>query len=79
MGDPVSERAHYLAVGGEGRGDLFLIQQGRVEHLGLVRASWRRERPQPRDAGPQAPGRRVPGGFRRALARALTPAFALAL
>ncbi len=36
MGDPVSERSHYLAVKGDGTGDLFLIQGGRVEHLGLL-------------------------------------------
>ena len=36
MGDPVSERSHYLAVKGEGTGDLFLIQGGRVEHLGRL-------------------------------------------
>jgi len=79
MGDPVSERAHYLAVGGEGHGDLFLIQEGRVEHLGLVRAIWRGERPEPPETGPQAPARRAPGGLRRALAHALSLAFALAV
>lgn len=53
MGDPVSERAHYLAVRGEGSGDLFLIQGGRVEHLGFLRAAWRRARPEapPSDGG----------------------------
>ncbi len=68
MGDPVSERAHYLAVGGAGDGDLFLIQGGRVEHLGLVRASWR---PEPREATPPAPRRRPCDGLRRVLGLAL--------
>ncbi len=76
MGDPVSERAHYLAVGGAENGDLFLIQEGRVEHVGLVRAS---RRPEPREANPLAP-RRCPGDdLRRALGHALAVALALAV
>ena len=42
MGDPVSDRSYYLAIGGEGTGDLFLIQAGGVEHLGLLRSVRRR-------------------------------------
>ena len=52
MGDPVSERAHYLAVEGEGTGDFFLIQAGRVEPLGLVRAVRRRAKVPPRPTAP---------------------------
>ncbi|MBI4011293.1 MAG: hypothetical protein HY359_03210 [Candidatus Rokubacteria bacterium] len=76
MGDPVSERAHYLAVGGEGNGDLFLIQEGRVEHLGLVRAS---RRPEPREAEPPVTRHRPCDGLRRALGHALALALALAV
>jgi hypothetical protein len=80
MGDPVSERAHYLAVGYEGRGDLFLIQEeGRVEHLGLLRVVWRRRPPEPRETGPAAPEGRRPGGIRRMIASALGLFLALAV
>jgi hypothetical protein len=67
MGDPLSERAHYLAVRG-GTGDLFLIQAGRVEHLGLFRTvHWRATRAAradqaiPRPAPSSALGRAIAG------------------
>jgi len=79
MSDPVTERAHYLAVGGDGSGDLFLIQQGRVEHLGLLRLAWRRPRSESaRDTGPP-PEERTPGGLRRLIASALGLVLAITL
>ena len=42
MGDPVSERSHYLAVRGDRTGDLFLIESGRVQHMGQLNAVYRR-------------------------------------
>jgi hypothetical protein len=69
MGDPITERAHYLTVGGDGNEDLFLIQQGRVEHLGFVRVAWRRLQTESRDTGP--PEGRTPGGLRRLIASLL--------
>jgi hypothetical protein len=42
MGDPVSERSLYLAVRGDLTGDLFLIESGRVQHMGLLGAVCRR-------------------------------------
>jgi hypothetical protein len=42
MGEPVSERAHYM-VSGEtaGRADLLLFQDGRVQSSGLVPVIWK--------------------------------------
>lgn len=61
MGDPVSERAHYvLAVESGAPADLFLIQDGRLEQPGFVSVIWR-----PADL--RTAGTRL----RRALARAL--------
>ena len=71
MSDPVTERAHYLAVGGDGSGDLFLIQRGCVEHLGRLRLTWRLRRTKaPGDTGPP-PAERPPGTLRRLIATAL--------
>jgi hypothetical protein len=78
MGDPVSERAHYLAVRAEGSGDLFLIQEGRVEHLGLLRAAWRRARPEARSE-PRRPATSRDGRLGRAMVRVLALVLALAL
>jgi hypothetical protein len=42
MGDPVSERAHYvLAVESGAPAALFLIQEGRLEPPGVVPVVWR--------------------------------------
>jgi hypothetical protein len=72
MSDPVTERAHYLAVGGDGSGDLFLIQRGCVEHLGRLRLTWRLRRTKARGAtGPPPPDERPPDGLRRRIATAL--------
>ncbi len=77
MSDPVTERAHYLAVGVDGSGDLFLIQEGRVEHLGLLRLAWRRPRTEPPgDTGPP-PEDRPPGGLRRLIATAIALALTI--
>lgn len=43
MGDPISERAHYvLAAEAEVPAALFLIQQGRLEQPGFVAVIWDR-------------------------------------
>ena len=44
MGDPVSERSLYLAVRGDVTGDLFLIESGRVQHIGQLSAVSQRAR-----------------------------------
>jgi hypothetical protein len=45
MGEPVSERAHYVAVTSNTGADLFLIQEGRLERAGIVSVIWRRPGP----------------------------------
>jgi hypothetical protein len=42
MGDPVSERAHYLTVASGTPAELFLVQQGRLEETGVVPVIWSR-------------------------------------
>jgi hypothetical protein len=42
MGDPVSERAHYLTAESGKRADLFLVQQGWREQAGVVPVIWSR-------------------------------------
>jgi hypothetical protein len=42
MGEPVSERAHYMMSGDTaGRADLLLFQDGRVQSSGLVPVIWK--------------------------------------
>jgi hypothetical protein len=42
MGEPVSERAHYVVSGdAAGRADLLLFQDGRVQSSGLVPVIWK--------------------------------------
>jgi hypothetical protein len=72
MSDPVTEHAHYLAVEGDGSGDLFLIQRGCVEHLGLLRLTWRlRQTEATGNTGPP-PAERPPWGLWRLIATALS-------
>lgn len=40
MGDPVSERAHYLVLIRRGEAELVLVQQERREQSGLVPVTW---------------------------------------
>ncbi len=68
MGDPVSERAHYLAVESGGAADLFLIQQGRLESPGFVSVIWRRV---PTKAELREPAGMAGGRLRRAITHAL--------
>ena len=60
MSDPISERAHYLTMGGGGTEDLFLIQQGRLDYLGFVRPFRRRPATEPRKPEPSAPEASIP-------------------
>ncbi len=63
MGEPVSERAHYVTTGGGDGQELLLVQDGRVEAPGLVSIIWgwrdrRRAAAVSRPADRRRPGRR---------------------
>ena len=77
MGDPVSERSLYLAVRGDVTGDLFLIESGRVQHLGLLGAVCRRAAgtPQADEAALRPTALRAVG---RAIACVLAPILGVA-
>jgi hypothetical protein len=77
MGDPVSERAHYLTAESGKLVDLFLVQQGRREQAAVVPVIWSRttflkaERP---DGATRPPSR-----LRRVLGRRLATIFSSGL
>jgi hypothetical protein len=68
MGDPVTERAHYVASGTPA--ELFLVQQGRLEESGVVPVIWSRTTFLKAEPPAQRPSR-----LRRVLGRRLTSIF----
>jgi|RhiMetdeSRZDD1v2_1073273.scaffolds.fasta_scaffold98771_2 hypothetical protein len=77
MGEPVSERAHYVAVSSSAGADLFLIQQGRLERAGIVSVIWRR--PDPATMKRDSPIGKARARLRRALGQTIASLVVLAL